>query len=308
MACDVSIIYVNYNTSGLIADSILTVLKNVVELNYEIIIVDNNTEKDLEKKICPLIPHSVKIQFIYLNENIGFGRANNEGAKYANGEYLILLNPDTLLVNNAIKILYDFMKENHKVGACGGNLIGAQNKPSFSFRKILPGPVWEFQELTHHFFCYPKNSIKRFYNFTDNPKRVAYISGANLMIKTSIYKKCGGFPEELFMYWDDVAICKKIKDLEYEIYNVPEARIIHLESQSFDGESLNKSKKIEFQEKYRHVYLKKYLPKTNVFIANFIYYLFLQSRIISLPKGLKQDYYRKRLEFYKKYKKSTLEV
>ncbi|MCH5238626.1 MAG: glycosyltransferase family 2 protein [Muribaculaceae bacterium] len=301
---EVSIIYVNYNTSKLIADSLISVFNLVKDISFEIIIVDNNSEKDLERKLTSFIgQNAFNIKYIYLEENIGFGRANNVGAKIAEGEYLFLLNPDTILLNNAIKILNDFIKSRPKVGVVGGNLVTASDMPCFSFRKIFPGPDWDFQEFTHHIFRYPLNPRKCFFNFSDKPVKVAYIAGADLMIKKSIFQSVNGFPDDLFMYWDDVALCKLVRDLGYLIYNVPQAKIKHLVGESFNNINLNKTLKFELIEKYRFVYLRKYLSKPKVCVSNFFYKLFLDSRILFLSSGNKKQYYKIRRNFYKKFLK-----
>ena len=299
---NVSIIYVNYHTSGLIQQSIISIIEKVKDIDYEIIIVDNNSEKNLEELFSDNIYSTVRIKYIQLPENIGFGRANNEGVKHAEGKYMFLLNPDTILLNNAVKILYDFLEANPKVGACGGNLLSPDSTPAHSFRKIYPGIRWEFQEFTRHYFAHPFNKRARFYNFTPDPMKVAYISGADLMIKKDIYIASKGFPEDIFMYWDDVAICFQIEKLGYQIYSVPQARILHLESRSFDN--LDKSFKTDLQEKFRIVYFKKYKDTFSTSVSNFIYHLFLKSRIYGLPAGAKKDFYKKRLELFLKYKKS----
>ena len=305
MDIDVSIIFVNYKTSHLIADSIESVIKHVKDISYEIIIVDNDSEKDLEAKFSNLTPSSIPVKCIFLPENIGFGRANNEGAKVAKGKCLFLLNPDTILLNDAIKILFEFIQSHPKVGVCGGNLYDINNNPVFSFRKIFPGPDWEFQELTWHLLRYPKNKRKRFFNFTGNPIPVAYISGANLMIKSNIFKECKGFPEDLFMYWDDVELCKRVKELGYEVYSVPDAKICHLESRSFENVSQKNSFKIELQEKYRFVYLKRNLGTFKYHLSNIIYSLFLSSRVLLQPKGSKKEYYKIRKLLFSKNLKSN---
>ena len=305
MAVDVSIIYVNYFTSRLIADSLKSVIEKTCGLNYEVIIVDNNTEPDLKEKFSSFVPDSLSVKYVFLKDNIGFGPANNVGALEAEGEMIFLLNPDTLLINNAIKTLYDFLKSTPKAGVCGGNLTDAQGTPVFSFRKILPGPDWEFQELTRHIFTHPLNQRRRFYNYTGRPMKVAYVSGANLMIRTDIYRECKGFPEDIFMYWDDVELCKRVKDLGYKVYSVPEARICHLENKSFDNVNLKNNLKLEFQEKYRHIYLRRNKGRFKANIANRIYHLFLQSRILALKEGNKKEYYKIRKHLFQKFLKET---
>lgn len=303
MVPEVSIIFVNYHTSHLIADSIKSILKYVTDINYEIIIVDNNTEKDINQKFSSFLPAIIPIKYIYLPENIGFGRANNEGAKNASGKCLFFLNPDTLLLNNAIKILYEFLNDHPDVGACGGNLYGTDNNSAYSFKKIYPGVRWEFEELTHYLFSNPINPIKNTHNFSDKPIPVAYISGADLMVKSEIFKECGGFSADLFMYWDDVEVCKRIHYLGYKIFNVPSARICHLESKSFENFDPDNTFKFELQEKYRLIYLKRNIGRFQTVISNFLYFLFFLSRIYVL-KGIKKEYYKKRKEIFQKFLKN----
>ena len=137
---DVSIIIVNYNTEKLVIDCINSIINKTTNINYEIIVVDNNSDNGSFNKIIDTFPISsyintncLDIKFIRNEQNIGFGLANNEGFKQAKGEYLFCLNPDTIIVNNAIKILYDFMENNTECGACGGNLYDLNMKYVHSF-------------------------------------------------------------------------------------------------------------------------------------------------------------------------------
>ena len=301
MAIDVSIIFVNYHTSHLICDCLKSIVENVKDVVYEIIVVDNDSEKDLDATLSPIVPEGIRIHYVYLDKNIGFGRANNEGAKYAQGENLFFLNPDTVLLNNALKILSDFLKSHPKAAVCGGNLTDSEDRPAHSFRKIFPGISWDFQEFTHFIFSYPKNSRKRFFNFSSTPMRVAYISGADLMVRTNIFRECGGFADEFFMYWDDVELCRRIIEAGYYIYSVPQAHIRHLESRSFENVARKNSFKIELQEKYRCLYFKKNIGAINSVISNIFYRWFLESRILFSSKT-KKDYYKQRKEFFTIYK------
>lgn len=298
---DVSIIYVNYHTSSLIADSIKSVIRHVTDINYEFIIVDNNSEKNIENILSPFIPVDLSVKYIYNNENIGFGPANNIGAQYASGTYLFFLNPDTLLLNNAIKILSDFLNGHPDVGGCGGNLMDINNSHAYSFYKYFPGIRWELEAFTHYIFSHPFNSRNRCCNFSDSPIPVAYISGADLMVRKDIFQEVKGFPSDLFMYWDDVELCKRIKDIGYKIYNVPDARICHLESRSFDNMNLSNTLKYELQEKYRQIYLKRNIGTFQTKIADIIYWLILTTRVLG-TKGKKKEYYKIRKQSFMKYR------
>lgn len=227
---DVSVIIVNYNTSNLINDCLETVFEKTEGIEYEVIIVDNNTE-NLSEAIK--YAEDSKVKLLQLPENIGFGRANNEGAKLATGRNLFFLNPDTLLINNAIKILSDFLDTHPKCGACGGNLYDIDLKPIHSFQHLLPG----IKEIINLFlwrlpvkFTYGSSD---FFNYNEIPLKVGYITGADLMIRRALFTKIKGFDISFFMYFEETNLCYKLKKLGKSIYSVPEAMIIHLEGQTF---------------------------------------------------------------------------
>jgi hypothetical protein len=129
---DVSIIIVNYNTSELLKDCINSVLKKTQNVKYELIVIDNASSDCSIKMMKNEFP---SIKLIESKENLGFGRANNLGARYATGKYLLLLNTDTLLINNAINILFDFMEKDTKqtIAACGGNLYNLDRTENYSY-------------------------------------------------------------------------------------------------------------------------------------------------------------------------------
>ena len=122
---DVSVIIVNYKTVPLILDCLESLRAKTKGITYEVIVVDNNSGDDFQERILERFP---EVQCLPLPENVGFGRANNEGLKIAKGRNIFFLNPDTLLLNNAIKILSDYLDGHPQVGACGGNLYDAEMK------------------------------------------------------------------------------------------------------------------------------------------------------------------------------------
>lgn len=235
---DVSIVIVNYNTSTLVENCVNSVLENTKDLKYEIIIVDNNSPDGT----FPLLKEKLKDKAIFVqnNENIGFGLANNEGFKIAKGKYLFCLNPDTLLVNNSVKILFDFMENNPDCGAAGGNLYDKNMNFVHSFgygddiKSLLLRKTF-FKYLC--FFEYLK--IKRYESNIDRSltQEVNHITGADLMLRKSVIDKVGGFSEKFFMYFEETELEVRIKRAGYKVFFVPDSKIIHLE-----GKSVNKNK------------------------------------------------------------------
>lgn len=226
---DVSIIIVNYNTSNLIVECIKSILLHTNLINYEIIVVDNNSTSD---QISILKKLTSYFKLIILNENIGFGRANNKGLEISEGEFVLFLNPDTLLQNNAIKILVDFLRLNPNCGACGGNLLTSDLLPTHSYNIRFPGVIDEFDQAVKRKLSLFLNNNTMF-NHTNTPLQVAFITGADLMVRKKILDSIGGFNPMFFMYFEDTELQYRIRNYGYEIWNVPSASIVHLEGQSF---------------------------------------------------------------------------
>jgi len=281
---DVSIIIVNYNTKALITNCIQSIYEKTTGIDYEIIVVDNASVDGSQQMIAKNYPN---IKLIELNENIGFGRANNEGVKIALGRNILFLNPDTILINNAIKILSDYLNVNVKAGVCGGNLFDENMKPTLSYRFIYPSILLEINDLLFRIpeiVIFGKNTQ---YNHSTINKSVAYITGADLMIKNSIIGQYGGFSPSFFMYYEDTDICYKIHKAGYKIISVPEAKIQHLEGKSLGDNKISKQR-VNLSENSRKVFYSKNYSKNYCNIVNSIYLFRIKLRIV-LKKILNKE-------------------
>ena len=266
MQKDVSIIIVNYNTKDLTALCINSVFEKTLGLSFEVILVDNSS-KDGSRE---LFNKDNRIIYIYSEENLGFGRANNLGLKIAQGRNVLFLNPDTILFNNAAKILSNFLDENQSVGACGGNLVDEEMRPALSFKRIFPGLMWECNNLLFHLpekLYYGKSW---FYNHTIDELDVAYISGADLMVRKDILDKVGSFSPDFFMYYEETDLCFRISRAGYKIKSIPSANIQHLEGKSFQPSVVN-IKRIEVSEIGRSIFYKKNYTVRYTNLANLVY-------------------------------------
>lgn len=226
---DVSIIIVNYNTQKMTAECIESVKSLTNGISYEIILVDNNSQDGSRE----FFESYEGIRYIYNNSNEGFGRANNLGLAIAEGRNILFLNSDTILINNAVKILSDYIDRNIDVGACGGNLYYEDMKPNVSYFLSFPNLLSELDVL----FLYKPSSWLGIHHETFNsgttPKEVAYISGADLMVKKDILDTCGSFDPDFFMYFEETELCHRIKKVGYKIMSIPDAKIIHLTGRSY---------------------------------------------------------------------------
>lgn len=225
MGITVSIIIVNYKSLSLVKNCISSIIEKTTLQNYEIIVVDNNSEDIHELQYL-----ADNIKLLQLSENLGFGKANNKGVDVSSGDYLFFLNPDTYLINDAVSILYEAIISNEKIGICGGNLYDANAKPVHSYNDIS----LSFSFINKLMTTSPKKfrHIGRQHNLAANQKEVGYITGADLMIKRDVFNDCGRFPNNIFMYYEDVYLCYRVKSKGLKIMSIPDAKIVHLEGQS----------------------------------------------------------------------------
>lgn len=231
MTKDVSIILVNYKTKDLAKQCIESIYEKTQNLNFDIYVVDNASDDGVEEMLKENFP---QVNFIQTGENKGFGAGNNAALRVTDSRYVFLLNTDTILINNAIKILYDFMENNKNLGACGGNLYDEEGNNIHSYGVFNNLKDLFLKTFMLRYF-FPKNEKRlkdKGLNKNNETKSVDYITGADVMIRKEALDKAGIFDERFFMYAEEAELQFRIKKAGYEIFINPEAKIIHLHNKS----------------------------------------------------------------------------
>lgn len=233
---DVSIILINYKTPKLTLDAINSVIEKSSGFEYEIIVVDNSNDLAEFKQLSELVGGKAKL--INAEANLGFGKGNNLGAKSASGEFLLFLNTDTLLINNAVFELFDFIKKHDNVGAVGANLFSKDGKPNHSYILKEKNLENEISENSLGKTLKRKLFKRDDFNLTNEPQKIdGYLCGASLMVRKSCFDEIGGFDSDIFMYGEDSLLCYKIINVcKKDVYSVPSAKIIHFEGGSVNSE------------------------------------------------------------------------
>ena len=224
----ISIIIINYNTKNLLIDCIHSIVKETKDVAYEIIVIDNCSTDGSKEYFSEL----KGIQYYYLEENLGFGRANNYGVTKASGDILFFLNSDTILLNNAVSVLYNSYISEKNIGIAGANLFDISLRPAHSFFRYYPSIFTELNNVSFGLLGKLFFGKNLFFNHTDKILDVAFVTGADLMISKSLFEKVNGFDSDFFMYFEETDLSFKIKQLNYRIVSVPSAKIIHLEGAS----------------------------------------------------------------------------
>jgi N-acetylglucosaminyl-diphospho-decaprenol L-rhamnosyltransferase len=231
-----SVIIVNYNVCYFLEQCLYTVLKAAKGITAEVIVVDNASTDDSRIHLPGRFPD---VQFIWNETNLGFGNANNQALELAKGEYLLLLNPDTLIPENALLTCLDFIKANPDSGAVGMRMYDGTGKYLQESKRGLPDAWTAFFKMggfIRHFPTHPR--IAKYYMGHLSPEKVQEVevlAGAFMMIPRSVYEAVGGFDPLFFMYGEDIDLSYRITEAGYKNYYLPSPGIIH-----FKGESTTK--------------------------------------------------------------------
>lgn len=274
---NLSIIIVNYRTYDLTKQSIESLISKNHPFSYEIYIVDNASmdgsleklEKDFseEKKIG-------LIKFIASKENNGFAYANNLALKQISAEHVLLLNSDTIVIDDCLEKCIEYLESNHKTGALGCKVILPDGTLDKACRRSFPDIKVSFYRMTGLSRLFPNS--KRFgkYNLCyldeDQTYPIDCLVGAFMMIKSSVIREIGILDETFFMYGEDIDFCYRIKEAGWQIIYYGSAKIIH-----YKGSSSQKQKSKLIYEFYRAMYIfyNKHYKKNHTMPVTIITYV-----------------------------------
>ncbi len=252
--CDLSIIIVSWNVADLLRDCLRSIDEGHDELDLEVIVVDSASSDNSVAMIREEFPW---VDLLACEENVGFPRGNNLGLARANGRYLLLLNPDTVVLDDALPKMMAYMQENPEVGVLGGQLLNADGTIQSSKRRF-PTLTTAFFESTWLENVTPKGVLERYYaqDLPDDAiNDVDWVMGACMLVPRQVVAEVGGLDEAYFMYSEELDWCRRIKDSGRRVVYYPEAKIIHYMGQS--SEQAVVARHINFQRaKLR--YFRKY--------------------------------------------------
>ena len=243
MALKLSVIIVNYNVKYYLDQCIRSVLRAFEEMNTpaEIIVVDNHSADGsvdyLEKRYPQMLYPMVR--FVRSAHNLGFARANNIAIRQSRGEYVLLLNPDTIVGEDTLKASVDFMDAHEDAGAVGVRMLGAQGRRAMESRRGLPTPMVSFFKMLGFCDRWPHHRLfgKYYMGYLpwDEPCQIEVVSGAYCMLRRKALAEVGLLDEDFFMYGEDIDLSYRVLKGGYHNYYLP-VDILH-----YKGESTQKS-------------------------------------------------------------------
>lgn len=301
MALKLSVIIVNYNVKYYLDQCIRSVLRAFEEMNTpaEIIVVDNHSadgsvdylEQRYPQKLYPMV------RFVRSAHNLGFARANNIAIRQSRGEYVLLLNPDTIVGEDVLKASVDFMDVHEDAGAVGVRMLGAQGRRAMESRRGLPTPMVSFFKMLGFCNRWPHHRLfgKYYMGYLpwDEPSQIEVVSGAYCMLRRKALDEVGLLDEDFFMYGEDIDLSYRVLKGGYHNYYLP-VDILH-----YKGESTQKS-----SFRYVHVFYEAMLIFFRKHYSGMTFLLSLPIKTAIYAKalmalvGMLSDRMRKSLGFF----------
>ncbi len=269
-----SIIIVNYNVKYFLEQCLRSVEKAIANIDAQVFVVDNNSSDDSIAYLKPKFPF---VKYVANTENVGFAKANNQVLNDCTGDYILYLNPDTIIPEDCLEKCIAFFESHDDCGALGIKMIDGSGTFLPESKRGFPSPVASFFKLTGLSDIFPKSKLFNQYSLGylsefENHK-VDVLAGAFMMVKKEIVIKTEGFDEAFFMYGEDIDLSYRIQQLGFNNYYFADSTILHFKGESTKKGSLN--------------YVKMFYSAMNIFVKKHysgnkarIFTLFIQGAIL----------------------------
>ena len=263
-----SIVIVNYNVAHFLEQALHSVYKALQNVDAEVFVVDNNS---VDHSLAMLAEKFPQVRVIANKENVGFARANNQAIRESTGEYVLLLNPDTLVEEDTFEKCIAFMDATPDAGGLGVKMVNGQGEFLPESKRGIPFPAVAFYKLFGLSKLFPNSKKFGSYHLTyldnDEIHSVEVLSGAFMMLRKSVLDQIGLLDEDYFMYGEDIDLSYRILKGGYKNYYFPKTRIIHYKGESTKKGSLNY---VYVFYKAMQIFAKKHFSNHNAKLFNFL--------------------------------------
>lgn len=235
-----SVVIVNYNVAAFLEQALASAQKAMRNIDGEIFVVDNNSADNSVAMVRSKFPD---VHLIENHDNVGFARANNQAIRISKGEYVLLLNPDTVVEEDTFEKCIAFMDAHPQGGGLGVKMVDGNGRFLPESKRGIPYPSSAFYKLFGLSKLFPKSTKFGAYHATyigeDETAEVEVLSGAFMLLRKEALDKVGLLDEDYFMYGEDIDLSYRILKGGYKNYYFPETRIIHYKGESTKKGSLN---------------------------------------------------------------------
>ena len=259
-----SVVIVNYNVSHYLLQCVDSLSHALRGTDSELIVVDNHSR---DNSVTLLREYHPEVRIVENLHNLGFAKANNIAIRQSRGEYVLLLNPDTIVSESVVKGVISFLDSHPDAGSAGVRMLNADGTVAPESRRGVPTPMTAFYKLSGLCGMFPNS--RRFGRYYlghlpwDSPQQIEVVSGAFCMLRTSVLKKVGLLDEDYFMYGEDIDLSYRILKSGSTNWYVPET-ILH-----YKGESTHKSsfRYVHVFYQAMHIFFRKHFSHLGLFIS-----------------------------------------
>ena len=259
-----SVVIVNYNVSHYLLQCVDSLSHALRGTDSEVIVVDNHSR---DNSVTLLRQYHPEVRIVENLHNLGFAKANNIAIRQSRGEYVLLLNPDTIVSESVVKGVISFLDSHSEAGSAGVRMLNADGTVAPESRRGVPTPMTAFYKLSGLCGMFPNSRrFGRYYRGHlpwDSPQQIEVVSGAFCMLRTSVLKKVGLLDEDYFMYGEDIDLSYRILKSGATNWYVPET-ILH-----YKGESTHKSsfRYVHVFYQAMHIFFRKHFSHLGLFIS-----------------------------------------
>lgn len=236
----ISVIIVNYNVEYFLEQCLYSVRRAMQGIAGEVFVVDNNSADGSNRMVRKKFP---EVRLVENKENLGFSKANNQGIRMAKGEYILLLNPDTVVEDDTFSSIIRFMDDHPDAGALGVKMVDGAGNFLPESKRGLPTPGTAFYKMFGLSALFPRS--KRFSKYhlgylnENEIHEVEILAGAFMLLRKSVLDEIGLLDETFFMYGEDIDLSYRVIKAGYKNYYFPKTRIIHYKGESTKKSSVN---------------------------------------------------------------------
>lgn len=232
-----SVVIVNFNVRQFLENALISLARAMDGIDGEVFVVDNASDDGSAEMVRTKFP---TVRLIENTVNVGFARANNQALRLAAGEFLLLINPDTVVQEDTLRVMLRFFRDHSDAGLAGCKILNPDGSLQLPCRRSYPTPWVAFTKITGLSTLFPTSRLFGKYNLTYRDPDATYpvdaVSGSFMMIRRAVYDAVGGLDEQFFMYGEDLDWCYRVQQAGFNVYYVHETQIVH-----YKGESTRRS-------------------------------------------------------------------
>lgn len=225
MTCELSIVIVHYETPDLLKACLASIFSKPADVSFEVIVIDNDST---DRCVAQLAQEFTRAKFHFNTKNIGFAAACNQAIRLCHGPYILILNPDTLISPDILSLFVSFMDAHQDIGVCGPKLVYPDGTLQFSCRQFPT--LWVLLLRIFRLEKVAKRTI-RAYLMADwdhaQPREVDWVIGGCMLLRREVVVQAGCLDERFFMYYEDIDLCYRIKQMGWKVYYYPQVTCVH---------------------------------------------------------------------------------